>query len=189
MLPWVALHPNPPSCYAGNGFSMTTVHLANLDARLAYLALQYHLARPGSELDPETKQPVAHAYPEQSRRGLAEVAGALAPQLERAVATIELSDHQRRRLISAVAGTINELKTYPLLDARPGGRDTMPAFDAALRRLFPQAEEEPEEATQLAGHLLLLRRRLERLAAAPAAAETLGPKRRPWWRFWQRGGA
>ena len=50
---------------------MATFQLANLDARLAYLALQYHLARPGSELDPETKQPTAH--------GLAGVARSLEP--------------------------------------------------------------------------------------------------------------
>ena len=162
---------------------MATLQLAPLDAKLIYLALQYHLARPGAELDPESKQPIAH--------GLTEVAQALEPQLQRAVATVELSEYQRQRLLSAIAGTMNELKTYPLLDAVPpewggGRRTTVPGFDAVLRRLFPEVEEEPDEAPQLAGHFMSLRRRLEGAAAAATEEEASTPTRSPWWRFWQR---
>ena len=153
---------------------MTAVQLPNLDARLAYLALQYHLARPGSELDPVTKQPGAH--------GLAEVTRSLEPQLDRAVATVELSDEQRQRLISAIAGAMNELKSSPLLAA--GGRTMVPAFQETLRRLFPEVADDPEEMTQLAGHLLALRRRLEQVASAPAPER--GGSGRRWWRFWGR---
>ena len=160
--------------------SMATVQLANLDARLVCLALQYHLARPGSELDPETKQPAAH--------GLAEVAQALEPQLQRAVATIELSDFQRGRLDSAIAGAMNELKTYPMLEA--GRQSTVPGFVATLRRLFPQVAEDPDEATQLVAHLMALRRRLESLGVVASPEQVgAGPERRPWWRFWGRKGA
>lgn len=163
---------------------MATFQLANLDARLTYLALQYHLARPGSELDPETKQPQA--------LGLTPVAQALEPQLEKAVAIIELEERQRERLIIAIAGAMNELKTYPLLDPLPperggGRRTTVPSFDAVLRRLFPQVDADPDEATQLAGHLIALRRRLERAASTQThddAATADG--RRPWWRFWRK---
>ncbi len=162
---------------------MATLQLAPLDAKLIYLALQYHLARPGAELDPESKQPLAH--------GLAEVAQALEPQLDRAVATVELSEYQRQRLLSAIAGTMNELKTYPLLDAVPperggGRRTTVPGFDAVLRRLFPEVDDEPDEAPQLAGHFMSLRRRLEDAAAAAAEEEASTPARSPWWRFWQQ---
>ena len=162
---------------------MATLQLAPLDAKLIYLALQYHLARPGAELDPESKQPMTH--------GLAEVAQALEPQLDRAVATVELSEYQRQRLLSAIAGTMNELKTYPLLDAVPperggGRRTTVPGFDAVLRRLFPEVDEEPDEAPQLAGHFMSLRRRLEDAAAAAAEEEASSPTRPPWWRFWRR---
>ena len=153
---------------------MTTLQLANTDARLAFLALQYHLARPGSELDRETRQPAAH--------GLAEVAAVLEPQLEQAVATIEVTAQQRERLDSAVAGAINELKSYPLMAG--AGRKAAPGFDEALRRLYPQVIEEPEEALQLAGHLVALRRRLDRAQGAEeAAAASSG---RPWWRVWGR---
>jgi hypothetical protein len=149
-----------------------------LDARLLYLALQYHLARPGSELDPQTKQPVEH--------GLGEVAVALEPQLRGALATIELADHQRRRVVSAIAGAVNELKTYPLLDELPDGgrRSTVPGFDALLRRLFPEVAEDADEAPQLAAHLIGLRRRLEATAFTPAPAE--GRRKSSGWRFWER---
>jgi len=162
---------------------MTTFQLANLDARLVYLALQYHLARPGSELDPETKQPLAH--------GLAEVAQALDPQLDQAVATIELSAYQHQRLLSAISGTVNELKTYPLLDPVPperggGRRSTVAGFDAVLRRLFPHVNEDPEETLKLAGHLMALRRRLERAPEPAATQASAGPTRGRWWRFWER---
>ena len=156
-----------------------SVTLRQTDARLAYLAIAYHLARPGSELDPLTKQPVAH--------GLGEVAQALEPQLDRAVATIELSEYQRERLVSAAAGAMNQLKSQALLQEGGGGQTMVPAFDEALRRLFPAVAEDADEATQLAGHLLALRRRLERLAAPAPDGET-APVRRPWWRFWERRG-
>jgi len=155
---------------------MTTVQLSNLDARLAYLAVQYHLSRPGSELQRETSQPVA--------QGLADVAGALEPQLDKAVAAVELTDEQRERLAHAIAGAINELKATPLLAA--GGRQSMvPAFRETLRRLFPSAGDDPDEVTQLAGHLLALRRRLEQL---PQEVVQPAPKDQPRsrWRFWQR---
>ena len=157
---------------------MTALQLPNLDARLAYLAVQYHLARPGSELDPETKLPVAH--------GLGELAIALEPQLDRAVVAIELNGEQRRRLIEALAGAMNELKSYPLLAA--GRRSMAPPFHEALRRLFPGVAEDPDEATPLAGHMLTLRRKLDQLmidTPAPAQQTRRGSR----WRFWERKGA
>jgi hypothetical protein len=137
---------------------MATFQLSNSDARLTFLAIQYHLARPGSELDAETKQPSAH--------GLRSVAEALEPQLDLAVATIEMDDEQTRRLDAALAGTVNELKAYPLM-AASGGRGA-PGFREALQRLFPVVAGDPEEAAQLAGHVMALRRKLEgSLAAEP----------------------
>ena len=150
---------------------MTTIQLANRDARLAYLALQYHLGRPGSELDAE--------------RGLGETARALEPQLDRAVATVELTDARRQRLVSAIAGAMNELKSSPLLAG--GGRTMVPAFEETLHRLFPETAEDADERTQLAGHLLALRRRLEQIEDVAAEAATTVNGRR-WWRFWHRTG-
>ncbi len=159
---------------------MAIVQLSNLDARLAYLSLQYHLARPGSELD-------------QASHGLTEVAQALEPQLRDAIATIELSDYQGGRLVSAISGTMNELKTYPLLDPLPaergGGRHTaVPTFDAILLRLFPEVEKEPEGASELVVHLMALRRRLQNATGESTSGDIPLPQRRRWWRFWEHEG-
>lgn len=155
------------------------------EAKLIYLAIAYHLGRPGSELDPTTKLPVEH--------GLAEVGQALQPQLQADNASFQLTDeNQVTRLQSAMHGTISELKAYPMLELRlmddgTGRRSTVPGFDSTLRHLFPDVEEEPEVALDLAGHMLVLRRSLDqRLAELPSLApppvEPEKPKR-AWWPF------
>ena len=153
---------------------MATLQLPNTDARLTYLAVQYHLARPGSELDHESGRP--------AESGLSSVAAALEPQLDKAVAEIELNNDQRERLNSAIGGSINELKTARLLDA--GGRGTIPAFAETLRRLFPEAADDPNEALALAGHMLQLRRRIA--AHVQPEADDPGEAKRPWWQVWKR---
>jgi hypothetical protein len=154
---------------------MATVQLSKLDARLAYVAVQYHLSLPGSELPREAGELSAH--------GLGPVADAIQAQLDQAVVTIELSDQQRERLSSAIGGAINELKSAPLLAA--SGRETMvPAFQEALERLFPAAAADPDEATQLVRHLLALRVRLEQME--PHGAAETKPDRKSRWQFWRR---
>ncbi len=154
---------------------MATIQLSNEDARLTYLALQYHLARPGSELSQESGGPTTS--------GLRDTASALEPQLELAIATVELNSEQQHRLLSAIGGTINELKATPLLEA--GGRGTMPTFTEALRRLYPEVAEDPEEAMALAGHMLQLRRRFAAQATEEDADSLTTAAGRPWWRFWR----
>jgi hypothetical protein len=161
------------------------LRLEPAQVRLVSLALAYHLARPGSELDSATKTPVQH--------GLAEVSNALQPQLSEAVASITLSAHQLERVSSAVLGAINELKVYPLLEPRPpeegGGRRTsVPGFDRTLRELFPEVKEDPDAATALIEPLMALKRRLD-VALRRAAEEERRPGpslRRRWWQFWRR---
>jgi hypothetical protein len=161
------------------------LRLEPAQARLVSLALAYHLARPGSELDPATKLPVQH--------GLAEVSNALQPKLREAVASITLSTHQLERLSTAVLGAINELKVYPLLEPRPpeegGGRRTsVSGFDRTLRHLFPEVEEDPDAATTLIEPLMALKRRLDgALRQAADEERPPGPSRRRRWRwFWRR---
>lgn len=160
------------------------LRLEPAQARLVFLALTYHLVRPGSELDPATKTPVPH--------GLAEVSNALQPQLRQAVASITLSAHQLERLGSAVLGAINELKVYPLLEPRPseeGGRrrTTVAGFDRTLRHLFPEVEEDPDAATALIEPLMALKRRLDgALRQAADEERPPGPSRRRWWQVWRR---
>jgi hypothetical protein len=158
-----------------------TLQLRSDDAKLVFLAIAYHLGRPGSELDPETKQPVEH--------GLAKVASGLQPQLRMAVASITLRHNQAQRLLSALLGTITELKAYAMLGVgtkeAPGHRSTVPGFDGSLRHLFPEVEEDAEEPLDLAERVLKLRRAIEEEVAdleeeAPQPAQQ--PRRR-WWPF------
>ena len=162
-----------------------SVTLRQTDARLAYLAIAYHLARPGSELDPQTRTRAQH--------GLAEVARQLQPQLQLASVTLELEPFQLERLGSAILGTVNELKVYPMLEERSaeegGGRRSMVAgFDQTLRHLFAQVEEDAGEAVALVEPLIALKRRLDEAAGAEGSspAEAKPPGRPPRWRFWRR---
>jgi hypothetical protein len=157
------------------------LQLRREDAQLVFLAVAYHLGRPGSELDPQTKQPVA--------RGLAETSRALQPQLQMAISTIELNQDQWRRLGSAMLGSISELKTYPMLQPRPdaeggGRRSSVPGFDRTLRHLFPEIEDDADEAIGLAERLLLLKRRLdERTAGFAWEPPALESKKKRFWPF------
>jgi hypothetical protein len=133
---------------------MAKYRLTQRDARLTALAISYHLARPGAEIDRHTQQPLKH--------GLAEVAQTLDGQLQEQIATIDLSDDQRRSLLNAMSGSINELKAYALMPSEGTRRHSAaPLFDQALDRLFPELAGDPDEAVQLAAHLLALRRKLE----------------------------
>lgn len=144
--------------------NVTSISLRQEDARLVFLAIAHHLGRPGSELDPVSKQPVKH--------GLAEVARELQPQLRLAVATISLNPDQLSRLYSGMLGSVTELKAYPMLGLRgQGGRmSSVPGFDQTVRHLFPEIEEDLEYAMEVAERMVSLRRRLE---------SQLGPGRRP----------
>jgi hypothetical protein len=160
------------------------LRLEPAEAKLVFLALAYHLARPGSELDRETKLPV--------QGGLAEVSSALQPQLGRDIAAVTLTAHQLERLRSAMLGAVNELKVYPMLEARPpaeggGRRSTVPGFDQTLRHLFPEVDEEADEALTVAERMVMLKRRLDMATAQASQPASDGQRtRRPWWRFWRR---
>jgi hypothetical protein len=148
------------------------------DAKLVYLAVAYHLGRPGSELDPTTKQPVAH--------GLAEVARILQPQLSQASVRTTLNGDQLGRLTSAMLGTITELKAYNLQELRPaeeggGRRSSVPGFDRTLRHLFPRVDDDIETAMDIAQHMIMLKRRLdEKIVSAPPIESDTAPRRGRW---------
>jgi hypothetical protein len=162
-----------------------TLQLRPEDAKLVFLAVAYHLGRPGSELDPITKQPVEH--------GLAEVASSLQPQLRLAVASIVLRPNQLHRLLSGMLGSITELKAYPMLEQRAdadggGRRSSVPGFDRTLRHLFPEVEEDTGESLDVAERMLLLKRRLDNETAGFGEEEpSPQPERRGWWPFKRRG--
>ncbi|MPZ50348.1 MAG: hypothetical protein GEU75_13790 [Dehalococcoidia bacterium] len=159
------------------------LQLRQEDAKLIFLAVAYHLGRPGSELDPITKQPVEH--------GLAEIAAELQPQMRMAVARIFLRDNQLKRLLSGMLGSITELKAYPMLDLRAdedgsGRRSSVAGFDRSLLHLFPEVEEDPENALDIAERMLMLKRKMDqKMAELPPEMpqdEDQG-KKRGWWPF------
>ena len=132
------------------------LRLPQRQARLVALAVAYHLARPGSELDRETLQGYEH--------GLAEVAAALEPQLDADTATLELSSLQVTLLATAMSSVVSELKMYSVFDTMAGEsgrpRSTAAGFDERLRSLFPAVAADPAEADALAGDMTMLRREL-----------------------------
>jgi hypothetical protein len=151
------------------------------DARLTYLAIAYHLGRPGSELDPITKMPV--------ERGLADSARELQPQLKMAVSRVTLDADQTKRLQSAMLGTITELKAFSMLEPRvmedgTTRRSTVPGFDRTLLHLFPELEDEPAAALEVAEQMLMLKRRFDQqIAALPPDPEPEQPAKKSWWPF------
>ncbi len=156
--------------------SRFALHLSGRQLRVIYLAVGYHLARPGSEIDPHTLQEYPH--------GLRELPPVLEPLLEREEGTLYLTPFQLLRLDTALLSIINELKSYPLLDTVAGTsgrpRSLAPGFDDLLKRLFPQVAEEPDYALELAQEALHLHRQLR--PHVQRARQALPPvrRRRPW---------
>jgi hypothetical protein len=135
--------------------------LTHDEPRLVYLALVYHLGRPGSELDPNTKQPITH--------GLRDVKVALGRDVANDSAIIELDDTQVPKLLSAIYGCATELRGHHLRD---GVASTVPRFTQTAIELFPQIRTDPEEALVVAEAMVMLHRRMERAvrrAASPAS--------------------
>src|SRR5947209_6358620 len=130
--------------------------LPNHQARLVTLALSYHLARPGSELDPDTLTEYQH--------GLRELLPELDSQLDAESATVELNPRQAVLLATALSSVISELKMYSVFDTMSGAtnrpRSTATGFDDRLRSLFPEVGGDPSLASQLAEDMTMLRREL-----------------------------
>jgi len=164
------------------------LRLPNHQARLVALAITYHLARPGSEIDHETLSEYEH--------GLAEVLPEIDGQLEADTVSLELTPLQTMLLSGAFSAVVSELKMYSTLDTMAGAshrpRSTAPGFDDRLRTLFPEVSGDPEYASRLAEDMTLLRRQIpsarareiiegERLVAQEAARA-----RKKAWQFWKR---
>ncbi len=154
--------------------------LTHDEPRLVYLALVYHLGRPGSELDPTTKMPVAH--------GLRDVKVALGSELASDSAIIEVDEAQSQKLLSAIYGCVTELHGHHM---RGGTPSTVDRFTETALELFPQIADEPEEALTIAQAMVMLHRRMERglkgvfdgrdasIATEPAAPEAASKRSWP----------
>lgn len=135
--------------------------LTHDEPRLVCLALAYHLARPGSELDPTTRQP--------STLGLRDVVAALEAQLDAdaGAAVIELDGEQYARLLSAIYGCVNELRVHHM---RAGAAGDIAGFAETACRLFPTMAADSDAALDLAESMMMLHRRIERAVRRAAEA-------------------
>jgi hypothetical protein len=168
---------------------MTTfrIKLPQHQAKLVALAITYHLARPGSELDPDTMSQFKH--------GLAELLPIVEAQLEEREATFDLNALQGMLLSTAFSSTLSELKMYSVFDRMAEGsrrpRSTAPGFDDRLRSLFPAIAGDPSYASRLAEDMALLRREMpfararEEWELERQAAQLARQQRKPW-QFWKR---
>ena len=165
------------------------LRLPKHQARLVALAVSYHLARPGSEIDHETLAEYQH--------GLAELRPVIDAQLDAEPATVELSPLQTVLLSTALSSVISELKMYSMLDTMAGGsarpRSTALGFDDRLRELFPDVAGDPSYASRLAEDLTMLRRQMplsraqDVIAGEREVAQEAAKARRKSWQFWRRG--
>ena len=150
------------------------LRLTHDEPRLVFLALVYHLARPGSELDPNTLAP--------SESGLRDVKVGLGSHLFDEAALIELDEEQYRKLLSAIYGSVNELRVLHMR----GDSGSVPGFRETARQLFPAMTEDPDAALELAQAMMLFHRRLERsvrrASANTKATQATNSRRWPFWR-------
>jgi len=169
---------------------MTTfrVRLPQRQARLVSLAVAYHLARPGSEIDRETMRDYQH--------GLREVQPILEAQADQEHVIFDLNPLQGTLLSTAFSSTLSELKMYSLVDTMAGDsnrpRSTAHGFDDRLRHLFPEVTGDPSYASTLAEEMAMLRREMpfakarEMLEEERQAAELQKGRRKKPWQFWKR---
>ena len=137
-----------------------TFRLTHDEPRLVFLALVYHLARPGSELDADTLAP--------SESGLRDVKLELGAHLFEQSADVELDQEQYRRLLSAIYGSVNELRVLHMR----GDRGSVPGFRDTARQLFPGMADDPDAALDVAEAMMLLHRRLERAVSRATSVKS-----------------
>jgi hypothetical protein len=148
------------------------IKLTHDEPRLAFLALTYHLGRPGSELDAATLQPTEH--------GLREMKVQLGRDLAATEAILELDDAQYRKLLSAMYGAVNELRVHHM---RGGRESTVARFTETLESLFPAVRDDAEEALGVAEAMMMFRRRLERAVSRASEIQPKPEKPRRRWPF------
>lgn len=133
--------------------------LTHDEPRLVYLALVYHLGRPGSELDPATHLPTEH--------GLRDVKVALGRELASDAAIIELDATQLNKLLSAMYGCVTELRGHHMRDGAPS---TVARFTETALSLFPGMNADPDQALVVSEAMVMLHRRMERALRSASAS-------------------
>jgi hypothetical protein len=164
-----------------------TIRLPEHQARLVALAVSYHLARPGSEIDRSTMSEYQH--------GLSELQPVIEAQINESTATFDLTPLQGVLLSTAFSSVVSELKMYSVFDTMSGSsnrpRSTAPGFDDRLRTLFPEVAGDPTYAMALAEDMAMLRRDMpfararEALGEERLTVEDTQKRRKKPWQFWK----
>ena len=176
-----------PRHYHAIGMTTFRIKLPQHQARLVALAVSYHLARPGAELDPDTMSNYKH--------GLSDLVPIIDAQLDEPHTLFDLTPLQGMLLSTAFSSTLSELKMYSVFDRMSGEsrrpRSTSPGFDDRLRNLFPEIAGDAYYASKLAEDMALLRRDLpfakaRELHEAERQAAEAARRQRKSWQFWKR---
>ena len=161
---------------------MITITLQQDEPKVLYLALLYHLARPGSEIDPETgKTHVAALEP---------VMHFLTSVINKPIIELSCLPTQVERIDTALSGLSNELRQFVLSSS-----SVVPNFENTLIEFWPDVISDSNRLEEIMMLTMMTRRKLEVFfiqAEQELAHEKLLleqerlSQRSQWWKIWKK---
>ena len=161
---------------------MITITLQQDEPKILYLALLYHLARPGSEIDPETgKKHVAALEP---------IMHFLTSEINKPIIEFSCLPKQIERIDTALSGLSNELRQFVL-----SASSVVPTFENTLMKFWPDAISDSSKLEEIRMLTMMTRRKLE-VFFIQAEEELEREKlllererrlqRSQWWKIWKK---
>ena len=149
---------------------------------MLYLALLYHLARPGSEIDPETSKTHVAA--------LAPVMHFLTSVINEPIIELSCLPKQVERIDTALSGLSNELRQFVLSSS-----SVVPNFENTLIKFWPDVISDSNKLEEIMMLTMMTRRKLE-VFFIQAEQELEHEKllleqerlsqRSQWWKIWKK---
>ena len=161
---------------------MITITLQQDEPKILYLALLYHLARPGSEIDPETGK--AHIA------ALKPVMHFLTSELNKAIIELNCLPKQIERIDTALSGLSNELRQYVLSSS-----SVVPNFENTLIKFWPEIAVDSNKIEEIMMLTMMTRRKLETFFLQAQnelkheelkLLEERRLRRSQWWKIWKK---
>ena len=161
---------------------MITITLRQDEPKILYLALLYHLARPGSEIDPETgKIHMAALKP---------IMHILTSEIDKPVIELNCSPKQIERIDTALSGLSNELRQFVL-----SASSVVLNFENTLLEFWPETATDSNKIEEIMMLTMMTRRKLETFfiqAEQELEREALKLdqerrlRRSQWWKIWKK---